>query len=239
MARSPMKRAALQVAAALLLCAGVLAPWHARAGESALVIAAPILDEVKAPGPAQTVVLSGGCFWGVQGIFEHLRGVQRVVAGYAGGGRSTAQYEAVSTGSTGHAESVQISYDPAQVSLGEILQVFFSVVHDPTQLNRQGPDSGSQYRSEIFYGNATQQRIAAAYIAQLSQSHAFARPIVTRVDSLPGFYPAEDYHQDFLIHHPNYPYIVYNDLPKIENFKRVFPAYYVREPALVSNVAPR
>jgi peptide-methionine (S)-S-oxide reductase len=172
----------------------------------------------------------------VQGVFEHVRGVRRVVAGYAGGAKSTAEYETVSSGITGHAESVQISFDPAQISFGEILQVFFSVVHDPTQLNRQGPDTGTQYRSEIFYSDATQKQIADAYIAQLSQAQVFPRPIVTRVDGLTGFYPAEDYHQDFLTHHPNYPYIVYNDLPKIENFKRLFPAYYVGQPVLVSNV---
>jgi peptide-methionine (S)-S-oxide reductase len=184
-------------------------------------------------------VLSGGCFWGVQGVFEHVHGVQRVVAGYAGGARNTASYGTVSTGSSGHAESVQVSFNPAQISLGEILQVFFSVVHDPTQLNRQGPDVGTQYRSEIFYGDATQKKIADSYIAQLNEAHAFAQPIVTRVDSLPGFYPAEDYHQDFLIHNLTYPYIVYNDLPKIENLKRLFPNEYVGQPVLLSNVVAR
>jgi peptide-methionine (S)-S-oxide reductase len=231
-----LHRVTFRAVAALLMITGVLAVWHARAGEAAVTIAPPALDNPKAAGAAQTVVLSGGCFWGVQGVYEHVRGVRRVVAGYAGGQKNAAHYDMVSSGNTGHAESVQISFDPAQISLGEILQVFFSVVQDPTQLNRQGPDTGSQYRSEIFYSDATQKQIADAYIAQLNQSHVFQRAIVTRVDALPGFFPAEDYHQDFLIHNPRYPYIVYNDLPKIENFKRLFPTYYVGQPVLVSNV---
>lgn len=230
------RRPIASVAAALLLLTGVSAAWHAHSADGAVVIAAPVLDNPKAAGAEQTIVLSGGCFWGVQGVFEHVRGVRRAVAGYAGGARSTAQYETVSTGTTGHAESVQVSFDPAQVSLGEILQVFFSVVQDPTQLNRQGPDTGTQYRSEIFYSDAHQKQIAEAYIAQLNQAHVFPRPIVTRVDAMTGFYPAEDYHQDYLTHHPNQPYIVYNDLPKVENLKRLFPAYYVGQPVLVSNV---
>ena len=229
----------IALAAAVLLGAGLLASWRVPAAERPALIAAPAIDSPKAAGPAQTAVLSGGCFWGVQGVFEHVRGVRRVTAGYAGGARNTADYGSVSTGSTGHAESVQISFDPAQISYGEILQVFFSVAHDPTQLNRQGPDVGSQYRSEIFYSNPEQQRIAEAYIAQLAQARAFARPIVTRVDSLPGFYPAEEYHQDFLVHNPAYPYIVFNDLPKIENLKQVLPDYYVARPVLLSNVIAR
>jgi peptide-methionine (S)-S-oxide reductase len=231
-----LHRITLRALAALFMITAVLIVWHAHAGEAAVTIAAPALDNPKTAGAPQSVVLSGGCFWGVQGVYEHVRGVRRVVAGYAGGQKNTAHYDMVSSGDTGHAESVQISFDPAQISLGEILQVFFSVVQDPTQLNRQGPDSGSQYRSEIFYADATQKQVAEAYIAQLNQSHVFQRPIVTRVDALPGFFPAEDYHQDFLIHNPRYPYIVYNDLPKIENFKRLFPAYYVGQPVLVSNV---
>jgi peptide-methionine (S)-S-oxide reductase len=232
-------RNVLSGVAALLLTAGLVAQWPSHAGERAVTLAAPGLDNPKAAGPTQTVVLSGGCFWGVQGVYEHLRGVRRVVAGYAGGARDTAHYEMVGLGNTGHAESVQISFDPAEVSLGEILRVFFSVAHDPTQLNGQGPDIGKQYRSEIFYSDEKQKQIAEAYITQLTQSHAFARPIVTRVDSLPGFYPAEDYHQDFLIHHPSYPYIVYNDLPKIENLKRLYPDDYLTQPVMVSNVAAR
>jgi peptide-methionine (S)-S-oxide reductase len=200
--------------------------------ESAVVIAPPVLDNPKAPGAPQTAVIAGGCFWGVQGVFEHVRGVQRAVAGYAGGDRSTAQYDTVSSGTTGHAESVKITFDPAVVSYGQILQIAFSVVHDPTQLNRQGPDVGSQYRSAIFYADDTQKQIAEAYISQLDKSHAFSRPIVTRVDPLKGFFPAEDYHQDYLIHNPYAPYIAINDIPKIENLKRTFAELYSGRPVL-------
>jgi peptide-methionine (S)-S-oxide reductase len=200
--------------------------------ESPVVIAPPALDNPKAPGATQTAVIAGGCFWGVQGVFEHVRGVQRVVAGYAGGDRSTAQYDTVSTGSTGHAESVKIMFDPAVVSYGQILQIAFSVVHDPTQLNRQGPDVGTQYRSAIFYADNTQKQIAEAYISQLDKSHVFPRPIVTRVDPLKGFFPAEDYHQDYLIHTPNAPYIAFYDIPKVENLKLTFPELYSGRPVL-------
>jgi peptide-methionine (S)-S-oxide reductase len=203
--------------------------------EPPVVIAPPAVDNPKAAGPPQTAVLAGGCFWGVQGVFEHVRGVQKVIAGYAGGDKATAQYETVSSGTTGHAESVKIIFDPAEISYGQILQIAFSVVHDPTQLNRQGPDVGSQYRSAIFYGDDTQKRIAEAYIGQLSASHAYSRPIVTRVDPLKGFYPAEDYHQDYLIHNPSAPYIAFFDIPKVENFKRTFPELYSGRPVLAHN----
>jgi len=226
----------LRLVAVLLLAAGLAAGRASHGAEGAIAAPPPVQDNPRQAGQLQTAVLAGGCFWGVQGVYEHVRGVRRVVSGYAGGERSSAHYDMVGTGATGHAESVQISFDPAQVSYGEILQVFFSVVHDPTQLNRQGPDTGTQYRSEIFYSDANQKQIAEAYIAQLSQAHVFPRPIVTRVDSLPGFFAAEDYHQDFLIHNPRYPYIVSNDLPKIENLKRLLPNDYVGQPALVSNV---
>jgi peptide-methionine (S)-S-oxide reductase len=229
---SPLRLAALigVVAAGVLL-------WHQPllGAEAPVIIAPPTLDNPKAAGPAQTAVLAGGCFWGVQGVFEHVRGVQKVVAGYAGGERSTAQYETVSSGTTGHAESVKITFDPAVISYGQILQIAFSVVHDPTQLNRQGPDAGTQYRSAIFYADDGQKRIAQAYVSQLDQSHAFARPIVTRVDPLKGFYAAEDYHQDYLIHNPTQPYIAYYDLPKIENFRRTFPELYSGQPVLAHN----
>jgi len=210
--------------------------WHATiyAAEAAVVIAPPAIDNPKAAGPPQTAVLAGGCFWGVQGVFEHVRGVQRVIAGYAGGDRATAQYETVSSGTTGHAESVKITFDPAQISFGQILQIAFSVVYDPTQLNRQGPDVGSQYRSEIFYADESQKRIAEAYIDQLDKSRAFSRAIVTRVDPLKGFYAAEGYHQDYLIHNPTVPYIAYNDIPKLENFKRTFPELYSGRPVLAN-----
>jgi peptide-methionine (S)-S-oxide reductase len=200
--------------------------------EPPVVIAPPAFDNPKAPGTPQTAVIAGGCFWGVQGVFEHVRGVQRVVAGYAGGDRLTAHYETVSTGTTGHAESVKITFDPAVVSYGQLLQIAFSVVYDPTQLNRQGPDVGTQYRSAIFYADDSQRQIAEAYISQLDKSHAFPRPIVTRVDPLKGFFQAEDYHQDYLINNPNTPYIAIYDIPKIENLKRTFAELYSGRPVL-------
>jgi len=197
---------------------------------------APAADQpaAGASGGLQTAVLSGGCFWGTQGVFEHVKGVRQVLAGYSGGARSTAVYDTVSTGTTGHAESIQISFDPSVVSYADLLRIFFSVAHDPTELNRQGPDTGSQYRSEIFYADAVQQKTALDYIAQLNQAHVFKHPIVTRVDPLKGFYPAESFHQDFLVRNPRYPYIVINDLPKIANLKREFPQSYVDQPALVA-----
>ena len=210
------------------LCAGI--PAAVFAAEAAAVIPAPLLDNPKESAPAQTAVIAAGCFWGVQGVYQHVRGVQKVLSGYSGGAKATAEYEAVSGGDTGHAESVEIRFDPKELSYGEILQIYFSVVHDPTQLNRQGPDTGTQYRSNIFYVDEAQKRIAEAYIAQLEKTKAFGRAIVTRVDPLRAFYPAEAYHQDFLIKNPTYPYIVINDLPKIENLKRVFPARYRERP---------
>jgi len=202
--------------------------------EGAVALPKPASDETNT-GATETAVLSGGCFWGVQGVFEHVKGVKQVLSGYAGGAAATAQYEIVSTGATGHAESVQIVFDPKQVSYGEILRIFFSVAHDPTELNYQGPDSGTQYRSNIWYASAEQKRVAEAYIAQLGKGHAFTTAIVTRVDPLKGFYPAEAYHQDFLIHNPTYPYIVYNDLPKIENLKHVLPEDYRPMPVMVAS----
>lgn len=207
------------------------------AAEPPVSIPSPAMDNPRTAGPAQTAVLSGGCFWGVQGVYEHVRGVQKVVAGYAGGDRATAHYDLVSTGTTGHAESVQITFDPAQISYGEILHIFFSVVHDPTELDRQGPDTGSQYRSDIEYSNDSQKQIALAYIAQLNAAQAFPRAIVTRVDSLKGFYPAESYHQDYMTHNPSAPYIAINDLPKVRNLQRIFPAYYSGRPVLVNAAA--
>jgi peptide-methionine (S)-S-oxide reductase len=211
--------------------------WHSPlwGAEAPVILAPPVDDNSKAPGANQTAVLAGGCFWGVQGVYEHVRGVQKVLAGYAGGMRGTAQYEIVSSGATGHAESVQITFDPAQISYGQILQIAFSVVHDPTQLNRQGPDTGSQYRSAIFYGDEGQKRIAQAYIAQLEQAHVFSRPIVTKLEPLHGFFPAEDYHQDYLIHNPTQPYIAFYDLPKVENFRKTFPELYSGRPVLARN----
>ncbi len=227
----------LRLAALVAVMAAGAMLWHSPlfGAEAPVIIAPPALDNPKAAGPAQTAVLAAGCFWGVQGVFEHVRGVKKVIAGYAGGERSTAHYEIVSSGNTGHAESVQITFDPAAISYGQILQIAFSVVHDPTQLNRQGPDVGTQYRSAMFYANDDQKRIAEAYIAQLDQSHAFARPIVTRVERLIGFYPAESHHQDYLIHNPTQPYIAIYDLPKIANFRRTFPELYSGSPVLAYN----
>jgi peptide-methionine (S)-S-oxide reductase len=174
----------------------------------------------------QKAVLAGGCFWGVEGVFERVRGVRSVVSGYAGGDAGSATYEKVSNERTGHAESVQITFDPKEVSYGDILRVFFSVAHDPTQLNRQGPDTGPQYRSAIFYANDAQRDLARSYIAELDKSGKFSRPIVTRVDPLNGFYPAENYHQDFIAKNPLNPYVMVNDLPKIRDLKRLYPEYY-------------
>jgi peptide-methionine (S)-S-oxide reductase len=202
------------------------------AAERATAVPAPVFDNSLAPGPLQTAVLAGGCFWGTQGVFEHVKGVRQVLAGYSGGKASTASYQAVSSGTTGHAESIRIIFDPAEVSYGQILRVFFSVAHDPTQLNAQAPDEGTQYRSSIFYADPTQQKIAQDYIVQLQQAQVFKRPVVTRVDPLQGFYPAEGYHQDYLYRNPHQPYIAFNDLPKIESLKRVFPDIYRDKPVL-------
>ncbi len=178
-----------------------------------------------------TAVFSGGCFWGVDAVFKHVKGVNKVVSGYAGGAANTAQYETVSTGTTGHAESVQVTYDPSKVSYDDLLKVFFFVAHNPTELNRQGPDSGTQYRSSIFYENDAQKKMADDYIAQLDQKHAFSKPIVTKVVPLTGFYPAEDYHQNYLELHPDQPYIVFNDLPKLEQFQKDLPGLYQQQVA--------
>jgi len=221
---------------ALLALAAVGAFWNTpgRSGEAAIALPAPALDNPKVSSPLQTAVLAGGCFWGVQGVYQYTRGVKQVLSGYSGGDKGTAEYEKVGTGRTGHAESVEIRFDPKEISYGEILRIFFSVAHDPTELNRQGPDVGTQYRSAIFYADAQQRRIAEAYVAQLEKAHAFRRPIVTRVDPLKGFYPAEGYHQDFLIRNPSYPYIVINDLPKIANLKRLFPEQYREKPVMTT-----
>ncbi|HEV7426064.1 MAG TPA: peptide-methionine (S)-S-oxide reductase MsrA [Thermoanaerobaculia bacterium] len=194
-------------------------------------IPAPEVDTpaTEAKGP-QVAVLAGGCFWGLQGMFEHVQGVTRVVAGYSGGDKSTAHYEMVGTERTGHAESVEITFDPKQVSYGQLLRLFFSVAHDPTELDRQGPDRGPSYRSEIFFASPTQERVARAYVQQLAKAKVFASPIVTKIEPLKAFYAAEDYHQDYLIHNPHQPYIVYNDLPKIEALKQVYPQLYRSAP---------
>ena len=228
---SLLARLAIGLLALPLLGAIVLG--FARADESH-VLAAPAVDEHGSPRN-ETAVLAGGCFWGMQGVFQHVKGVTKVVAGYSGGDKHAAEYETVSTGTTGHAESVQISFDPRQISYGQLLRLYFSVAHDPTQLNRQGPDGGPQYRSEIFVTTAEQQKIARAYIAQLDNTHAFSGPIVTRVEQARGFYPAEGYHQDYLIHHPESLYIQINDLPKIAALKRLYPPVSRDRPVQVAS----
>jgi peptide-methionine (S)-S-oxide reductase len=230
MSRSSLIRLSI-VAAAIAFTAFAAMPL--RAAEDAVIIPAPVLD-VRASDGIQTAVVAGGCFWGVQGVFQHTSGVVNAVSGYAGGSKSTAGYQMVSTGSTGHAESVEIKYDPKKISYGKILQIFFSVAHDPTQLNRQGPDSGTQYRSAIFATSDEQQKVAEAYIAQLNAAKVYKKAIVTKVGKLEGFYPAEGYHQDYLTLHPSQPYIAYNDIPKIENLKRIFAENYLDKPTLVS-----
>lgn len=225
-------RAAARFAAVLSLVAGLGAlPVLAREG---LAIPAPDLDAPAAQGGTEVAVLAGGCFWGVQGVFQHVEGVTNAVSGYAGGSRETATYPLVGTGGTGHAEAVRITYDPSKISYGKVLQIFFSVAHDPTQLNRQGPDVGTQYRTAIFPSGDEQASVAKAYIAQLNRARVFDAAIVTRIEPDRPFYRAEDYHQDYLTLNPSQPYIVYNDLPKIANLKRLFPGVFRDDPVLVS-----
>ena len=202
------------------------------AAEDAVIIPPPTLDETT-QADSERAVFAGGCFWGVQGVFQHVKGVKKAVSGYAGGAANTAQYERVSSGDTGHAESVEVTFDPRQVSYGTLLQIYFSVAHNPTELNRQGPDSGTQYRSALFPENSDQQRIAQSYIAQLGAAHSFNKPIVTKLETYNGFYPAEEEHQDFLTEHPTYPYIVINDLPKVAQLKKLYPDRYQEKPVLV------
>jgi len=217
----------------LMIAAAATALWlsPARSDEATRLVPPPAIDMPLAKAPATaTAVLAGGCFWGLEGMFEHVAGVKSVRSGYAGGAGATAHYEIVGSGLTGHAESVEIKYDPARISYGKLLQIYFSVAHDPTQLNRQSPDSGTQYRSTIFALNADQAKLATAYIAQLNKAHAFDKPVVTTVETGKAFYPAEAYHQNFLKLNPDYPYIVVNDMPKIAALKKVFPALYAPTP---------
>jgi peptide-methionine (S)-S-oxide reductase len=219
------------LAALLFLGVGVLVWTTARSDDGRTnpkaVFPKPTVDSPLASSKsAETAVLAGGCFWGIQAVFQHVNGVLSATSGYSGGAADTAHYEDVSTGATGHAESVRIVFDPSQISYGQILMIFFSVGHNPTELNQQGPDYGTQYRSSVFYAGEEQQKIAEAYIAQLDAAKIYARPIVTRVVPLHAFYPAEDYHQDYLKHHPYEPYIVINDQPKLANLKKEFPALY-------------
>ena len=234
MSPRPFSRLSLCAAAigALALAAFAISP--SRASEEAVIIPAPTTD-VKAADGIQTAVIAGGCFWGVQGVYQHTAGVLNAVSGYSGGSKMTANYSMIGTGTTGHAEAVEIKYDPKKISYGKILQIFFSVVHDPTQLNRQGPDTGTQYRSAIFAVNDEQKQVAEAYIAQLNAAKVYKKPIATKVGPLQAFYAAEDYHQDYLTLHPNQPYIVFNDIPKVQNLKKIFADNYIEKPTLVSN----
>ncbi|MGV8919999.1 MAG: peptide-methionine (S)-S-oxide reductase MsrA [Pseudomonas sp.] len=203
--------------------------------EPVVALAPPTLDEPAGTSHKEVAVFAGGCFWGVQGVFQHVRGVENALSGYTGGQANTAEYEKVSDGDTGHAESVQVTYDPTQVSYGKLLQVFFSVAHNPTELNRQGPDHGTQYRSAIFPQNDTQEKVAKAYIAQLDQAKAFHAPIVTTIENGKNFYPAEGYHQNYLTLNPTAPYIAINDLPKVQSLKELVPTLYRADPVLVAN----
>jgi len=217
-----MSKASVRMVAMLLtVLAGAVA---CRAGGTSAPVPGPVADETRATSSTkETMVIAGGCFWGIQGVFQHVKGVVQATSGYSGGTMKNPDYESVSTGETGHAESVQVVYDPSKVTYGELLRVFFSVALDPTEVNRQGPDSGTQYRSVIFYANDDQKRIADAYIAQLNQAKVFSKPIATQVVPLKEFYPAEGYHQNYFTLHPDNPYIVYNDAPKVANLRREFP----------------
>ncbi len=222
-------------AAALLTVGLSLGQMGTSSAEAPVAVPPPArMEAVAAAATSETAVLAGGCFWGVQAVFQHVNGVTNVLSGYAGGKQATASYPLVSTGQTGHAESVEIVFDPRVVNYGTILQVYFSVAHDPTQLDRQGPDSGTQYRSAIFAADDAQAEVARAYIAQLDQARVFHDPIATSVTPLEGFYAAEAYHQDYATQHPDNPYIAYNDLPKVENLSRLFPELYQAKPRLVA-----
>jgi peptide-methionine (S)-S-oxide reductase len=222
-------------AATLALAAGL-----AHADSATRALPPPAVDvTTQGEGGAETAVFSGGCFWGVQGVFEHVKGVTRAVSGYAGGHVVNPDYEQVSSGATGHAESVRVTFDPTQVSYGTLLRIFFSVALDPTQKDRQGPDRGTQYRSELFVNDAEQERVAKAYVAQLEASHAFSRPIVTRIDPAGPFYPAEAYHQDYLDLHPDAPYIAINDIPKVQALRTLFPENWRPTPVKVGELTSR
>lgn len=219
---------------ALAIVGAAFAILPTRAQERAVELPKPAVDAAGESG-LQKAVIAGGCFWGIQAVYQHTEGVVNAVSGYSGGTKDTANYQTVSGGATKHAESVEIIYDPKKISYGRILQIFFSVAHNPTQLNYQGPDHGPQYRSNIFYANAEQKKVAEAYIAQLAKAGVFNAPIVTRVDKLEAFYPAEAYHQDYALKHPNNPYIVYNDAPKVENLKRLMPEVFRQQPVTVAS----
>jgi peptide-methionine (S)-S-oxide reductase len=231
-------RSALLVTALVIAAGSAFTVLRSTAQVAPHTIPMPAVDEQAGPGAkaatSEVAVLAGGCFWGVQGVFQHVNGVTSAVSGYAGGDKNSAHYEMVGSGTTGHAETVRITFDPRKISYGRILQIYFSVAHDPTQLNRQGPDFGPQYRSAIFPTSAEQARVAKAYIAQLNQARVYSAAIVTKIEPDREFYAAEDYHQDYLTRHPSQPYIVYNDLPKIDDLKQLFPDVYRTEPVLVA-----
>ena len=229
-----MYRFAVRGAIALAVIAPLAALSRPSSREPTVVPEAAVTSRLSAAPGLQTIVLAGGCFWGIEAVFEHIKGVTDAVSGYAGGTKEQADYETVSTGTTGHAESVKVTFDPTKVSLEKLLQVFFSVAHDPTQLNRQGPDVGPQYRSAIFFADEEQARVARAYIDQLTKAKVYSRPIVTQVVKLQGFYPAEEYHQNFAERNPTYRYIVYNDAPKVVNLKKQFPELYRQETAVAA-----
>ena len=232
--RRPSAVATLTMAA-LAVAVTVGTMTRSWAQEKPHVIPAPATDQAPSKASSEVAVLAGGCFWGVQGVYQHVKGVTAAMSGYTGGQKNTAQYEIIERGDTGHAESVQVTYDPHQISYGKLLQVFFSVVHNPTQLNRQGPDVGTQYRSAIFPANEEQAKVARAYISQLGQARVFDAAIVTKIEMGRQFYRAEDYHQDFLVNNPRQRYIAINDLPKIEDLKRIFPDLYRPQPVLVAS----
>ncbi|MGA2054528.1 MAG: peptide-methionine (S)-S-oxide reductase MsrA [Bradyrhizobium sp.] len=235
MTRRSLSRLSLYAATIGLLAISAIKIAPSLAAEDAVIIPPPAVDVQNANG-LQTVVVAGGCFWGVQGVFQHTAGVVNATSGYSGGSKMTADYHMVSSGTTGHAESVEVKFDPKKISYGKILQIFFSVVHDPTQLNRQGPDSGTQYRSAIFTTSDEQKKVTDAYIAQLDALKVYGRPIVTKVSQLEGFFPAEAYHQDYLTLHPTDGYIAHNDIPKVQNLKKIFPGNYTEKPTLVSEI---
>ena len=223
-----------KLCATLAAASGLLGAGASQAAESAFIIPPPAVDQAKDAAPQEKAVIAGGCFWGVQAVFQHVKGVSNAVSGYAGGQANTANYNAVSGGRTGHAEAVEITYDPKQVSYGQLLQIYFSVAHDPTQLNRQGPDHGTQYRSAVFPANDSQRKVAEAYIAQLNKTGVYPKALATTIEPLQAFYPAEDYHQDYLVRNPNSMYIVINDVPKVENLAKTFPDWWRDKPVLVS-----
>lgn len=228
----PLRR----LCAVLATASGLLISSATPAAERAFIIPPPAADQAASAAATATqekAVIAGGCFWGVQAVFQHVKGVSNAVSGYAGGQAGTANYNAVGSGRTGHAEAVEITYDPRQISYGQLLQIYFSVAHDPTQLNRQGPDHGTQYRSAVFPANDSQRKVAEAYIAQLNKTGVYPKALATTIEPLQAFYPAEDYHQDYLVRNPNSLYIVINDMPKVENLAKTFPDWWRDKPVLV------